>query len=69
MNLTNRIRDHFDDSAQTKLQTKDALAQPIADAAQAMVACLVNDGKILSCGNGGSAADAQLAERCQVVVL
>ena len=59
MNLTNRIRKHFDDSAQTKLQTKDALAQPIADAAQAMVACLINDGKILACGNGGSAADAQ----------
>ena len=59
MNLTNRIRKHFDDSAQTKLQAKDALAQPIADAAQAMVACLMNDGKILSCGNGGSAADAQ----------
>ncbi len=59
MNLAGRIRKHFDDSAQTKLQTKDTLAQPIADAAQAMVACLMNDGKILACGNGGSAADAQ----------
>jgi len=59
MNLAGRIRKHFDDSAQTKLQTKDALAQPIADAAQAMVECLMNDGKILACGNGGSAADAQ----------
>ena len=59
MDLTGRIRKHFDDSAQTKLQTKDGLAQPIADAAQALVACLMNDGKILCCGNGGSAADAQ----------
>lgn len=59
MNLTGRIRKHFDDSAQTKLQMKDVLAQPIADAAQAMVACLMNDCKILACGNGGSAADAQ----------
>jgi D-sedoheptulose 7-phosphate isomerase len=59
MDLTNRIRKHFDDSAQVKLQLKDNLAQPIADAAQALVACLTNDGKILSCGNGGSAADAQ----------
>lgn len=59
MDLTNRIRKHFDDSAQTKLQAKDALAQPIADAAQALVTCLMNDGKILVCGNGGSAADAQ----------
>lgn len=32
---------------------------PIADTAQAMVNCLMNDGKILVCGNGGSAADAQ----------
>ncbi len=59
MNLAGRIRKHFDDSAQTKLQTKDTLAQPIADAAQTMVTCLMNDGKILACGNGGSAADAQ----------
>lgn len=59
MDLTNRIRKHFDDSAQTKLQVKDGLAQPIADAAQALVECLMNDGKILACGNGGSAADAQ----------
>ena len=59
MNLADRIRKNFEDSAQTKLQVKDTLAQPIADAAQAMVECLVNDGKILACGNGGSAADAQ----------
>ena len=59
MDLTDRIRKHFDDSAQTKLQARDALAQPIADAAQALVTCLMNDGKILVCGNGGSAADAQ----------
>ena len=59
MDLTNRILKHFDDSVQTKLQARDALAQPIADAAQALVTCLMNDGKILVCGNGGSAADAQ----------
>ena len=59
MKLSGRIRKHFDDSIQTKLQAKDALAQPIADAAQALVACLMNDNKILACGNGGSAADAQ----------
>ncbi|MDD5181472.1 MAG: phosphoheptose isomerase [Gallionellaceae bacterium] len=59
MDLTKRIRKHFDDSAQTKLQARDLLAQPIADAAQAMMECLMNDSKILACGNGGSAADAQ----------
>lgn len=59
MTLTSRIGKHFDDSAQLKLQSKKVLAKPIAEAAQAMVACLMNDGKILVCGNGGSAADAQ----------
>jgi D-sedoheptulose 7-phosphate isomerase len=59
MTLTTRINKLFDDSAQLKLQSKKVLAQPIADAAQAMVACLMNDGKILVCGNGGSAADSQ----------
>lgn len=58
-NLADRIRKHFDESAQTKLLVKDTLAQPIADAAQTLVACLMNDGKILCCGNGGSAADSQ----------
>ena len=48
MSLTSRIDKHFDDSAQLKLQSKAVLAQPIADAAEAMVACLMNDGKILS---------------------
>jgi D-sedoheptulose 7-phosphate isomerase len=59
MDLIGRIGKHFDDSAQTKLQAKEALARPIADAAQALVECLMRDGKILACGNGGSAADAQ----------
>lgn len=59
MSLTQRINKHFDDSAEVKLQSKKVLAQPIADAAQAMVECLMHDGKILACGNGGSAADAQ----------
>ncbi len=59
MDLSVRIHKHFEDSAQIKLQSKEALTQPIADTAQAMVNCLMNDGKILVCGNGGSAADAQ----------
>ena len=59
MNLIGRISRHFDDSAQTKLAARDALSRPIAEAAQAMVECLMRDGKILACGNGGSAADAQ----------
>ncbi|MDO8311911.1 MAG: phosphoheptose isomerase [Sideroxyarcus sp.] len=59
MTLIKRISKHFDDSAEIKLQSKKVLAKPIAEAAQAMVTCLLHDGKILVCGNGGSAADSQ----------
>ena len=55
-----RIRAHFADSAQLKLEAADALAPEIARAADAArPTCLLADGKILACGNGGSAADAQ----------
>src|SRR5262249_30781055 len=54
-----RISENFSESAHLKLQTMDALARPIAEAAERMAQCLKQDGKILSCGNGGSAADAQ----------
>ena len=59
MNLIARIKQHFQDSAQTKLDASELLAAPIAQAIEAMVGCLLNNGKILACGNGGSAADAQ----------
>jgi D-sedoheptulose 7-phosphate isomerase len=59
MDLISRISEHFSESAHLKLQSMDALATPIAAAVQSMVQCLQADGKILSCGNGGSAADAQ----------
>jgi D-sedoheptulose 7-phosphate isomerase len=59
MTLTKRVSKLFDDSAEIKLQSKKVLAKPIAEAAQALVNCLLHDGKILICGNGGSAADAQ----------
>ena len=59
MDLIARISGHFSDSAHLKLQAMDALATPIASAAERMVQCLMRDGKILSCGNGGSAADSQ----------
>jgi D-sedoheptulose 7-phosphate isomerase len=59
MDLTVRINKHFDDSAEVKRHSKATLAQPIADTAMAMAECLRKDGKILCCGNGGSAADSQ----------
>lgn len=59
MDIVNRITQHFTDSAHLKLQALDVLADPIAKAAGRMVECLMNEGKIMACGNGGSAADAQ----------
>lgn len=59
MDLVSRISEHFSESAHLKLQTMDTLARPIADAAELMVHSLKTDGKILACGNGGSAADCQ----------
>jgi D-sedoheptulose 7-phosphate isomerase len=59
MDLISRISENFSESAHLKLQVMDALARPIATAAERMVQCLKRNGKILACGNGGSAADAQ----------
>ncbi|MEO8441857.1 MAG: SIS domain-containing protein, partial [Betaproteobacteria bacterium] len=59
MDLISRICENFSESAHLKLQSMDALAKPIAAAAERMVQCLRGDGKILACGNGGSAADSQ----------
>ncbi len=59
MDLISRISQHFTDSAQTKLDAIEMLAAPIAGATELMVGALINNGKILACGNGGSAADAQ----------
>lgn len=59
MDLISRISENFSESAHLKLQSMDALAGPISVAAERMVQCLKRDGKILACGNGGSAADAQ----------
>ncbi|HEY5930369.1 MAG TPA: phosphoheptose isomerase [Burkholderiales bacterium] len=59
MDSVARIKQHFTDSANLKLQAVNVLAEPLARASERMVQCLLNEGKILSCGNGGSAADAQ----------
>ena len=59
MNLESRIARHFQDSVDTKQRVVVALTPRIAAASHAMVDCLKKGGKILSCGNGGSAGDAQ----------
>ncbi len=57
--LESRIEQHFIDSADLKYQAAPVLSKPIAQAISAIVASLTSGGKILACGNGGSAADAQ----------
>ena len=57
--LVARIGAHFADSARLKTEAIGVLASPIARAAQAMAGALRGGGKLLLCGNGGSAADAQ----------
>ena len=59
MHLTNRVQQLFDDSIQTKMQAQAELAGPIVQAAELIVSRMLDGGKIMSCGNGGSAADAQ----------
>jgi D-sedoheptulose 7-phosphate isomerase len=59
MDYESRIKSHFLASAQLKSESADVLAPVIARAAERMTACLFADGRILCCGNGGSAADAQ----------
>ena len=59
MPLYDRILGHFQASAQAKLNAAETLSPAIEQAARHMVHCLAQGGKILACGNGGSAADAQ----------
>ncbi len=59
MSLALRIQQQFTDSAQTKQQALAAMAGPIEAAVRTMVASLKAGGKVMACGNGGSAADSQ----------
>ncbi len=57
--LEQRIQQHFIDSADLKYQSAQTLSTPIAAAVQAILACVTSGGKVLACGNGPSAAEAQ----------
>lgn len=57
--INQRIFQHFQESAELKIQAASMLAQPIAQAVELMFTALSNGNKILACGNGGSAADCQ----------
>lgn len=55
--MTDRIRHLFGASIEEKIALVDTLSADISKAALKLVNCLLNDGKILLCGNGGSAAN------------
>jgi len=57
--LEQRIEQQFIDSADLKYQSAQVLNKPILEAIQAILSCVTGGGKVLACGNGGSAADAQ----------
>ncbi len=59
MNAIDRVKNNFRESIEVKTESIEVLAPLIADAANMMADALLEEHKILSCGNGGSAADAQ----------
>ena len=59
MDLVDRVSQHFSASIELKIQALPSLAPRIARAGKLMAKCLQQQHKILSCGNGGSADQAQ----------
>jgi D-sedoheptulose 7-phosphate isomerase len=59
MNLDSHIRSHFEESIDIKRRMAETLAPQIVRAGEALAQALKADHKVLSCGNGGSAADSQ----------
>jgi len=57
--LRHRASQHFLDSIAVKQEAEKVLPESVAQAVVAMVDCLRSGGKVMACGNGGSAADAQ----------
>ncbi|HHJ34967.1 MAG TPA: phosphoheptose isomerase [Gammaproteobacteria bacterium] len=59
MDLISRINRNFQDSISTKQLASEILEEPISRSSKIITQCFLSGGKVLSCGNGGSAADAQ----------
>jgi len=57
--LASRVAAQFAESAKLKLDAAQSLNGPITRAGLLMAQALREGGKVLACGNGGSAADAQ----------
>lgn len=59
MNLSQRIQQQFEESLAVKQAALAALAAPLEAAVRLMAKSLAAGGKVMACGNGGSAADSQ----------
>src|SRR5690606_16537175 len=59
MDMTSRMASHFNDALDTLKASSRELAHPLSVAVDLVFGTLVNNGRVLACGNGGSAADAQ----------
>ncbi|CAM5467930.1 phosphoheptose isomerase [Eoetvoesiella caeni] len=59
MDMTSRMTSHFDDAIDAFKTSSLALSEPLSAAVDVLFGALANNNKILACGNGGSAADAQ----------
>ncbi|AOY01613.1 phosphoheptose isomerase [Jeongeupia sp. USM3] len=59
MDLLQRVRKHFEESVTTQQMVMEILGPSVGLAAEKVVQTLISDGKVLACGNGGSAAVAQ----------
>ena len=57
--IEQRIQQQFFDSADLIYAAAEVLSKPIADAVDALMGCITAGGKVLVCGNGGSASDSQ----------
>jgi D-sedoheptulose 7-phosphate isomerase len=58
--IEQRIEQHFIDSADLKYQAAQVLSKPVAAAVSAVLASVTSGGRVLACGNGVSAAGAQV---------
>jgi D-sedoheptulose 7-phosphate isomerase len=57
--LVRQVRQHFDESLNTQRAARDICAEAIVEAASVLAVAFDTGGKLLLCGNGGSAADCQ----------
>jgi len=59
MNKESRIEELFQASIETKQASLNEVKTSVANAADILIQTFSHQGKVLSCGNGGSAADSQ----------